>query len=298
MDRSIPRPSTSPTALVIALAASVALAACVAPGGATDPTSEPSPPDPDAVILRVEVTGGFLPVGTVQTELPVFTLLADGRIVTQGPIPEIYPGPLMPNLQLQVVTAADVEVIVGAAREAGLDGPDASYDLTNIADAATTVFTLALDGEVHRISAYALFDDPFADPALDDGTKAARERLSTLQRQLGDLEALLGHPVDPSEPLIAERARLFVTDQVGDPDPNLASQVLPLPPSIEPEEGEPVGYDGAFRCILVEGEAYEALRPILESANALTVWERDDERYSLLVRPLLPGESGCPAPGG
>jgi hypothetical protein len=298
MVRSLPRPSTWATALVVAMAASIALAACVAPGGPTDPTPEPSPADPDAVVLRIEVTGGFVPVGTILTELPVFTLYADGRVVTQGPIPEIYPGPLMPNLQVQIVTADDVEAIVAAAREAGLDGSDASHDVTNIADAATTVFTLVLDGEVHRVSAYALFDDPFADPALDEETRTARARLSELQRQLGDLEALLGHPVDAPEPLIAERARLFVTDQVGDPDPNLASQVLPLPPSIEPEEGEPVGYDDAFRCVLVEGEAYEALRPILESANALTVWERDEERYSLLVRPLLPGEAGCPAPVG
>jgi hypothetical protein len=289
MDRSIMR---APVALG---ALALVLAACVAPGGKTDPTASPSPVDPDSVVLRVEVSGGFVPVGYLLTELPVFMLYADGRIVTQGPVAEIYPGPLLPNLQVRTVSSADIDAIVEAARAAGLDGPDGSYDVTNIADAATTIFTLVLDGEAHRISAYALFEDPFTDASIDEGTRAARARLIELQRQLGDLETLLGHPVPGEEPFVTEGARLFVREQADDLDPSLPSQVLPWPASLDPDEGLPVGYDEAYRCLLVEGSGYADLLPVLRTANALTVWELGDQRYALLVRPLLPGESGCPA---
>lgn len=285
MDRSILRPSVALGALTLVLAG------CVAPGG----TNPPTPADPDAVVLRVEVTGGFVPYGYLLTELPVFTLYADGRVITQGPIAEIYPGPLMPNLLIRTLSTDDVDVIVEAARAAGLDGPDASYDVTNIADAATTVFTLTIDGETHRISAYALFEDPLGDPTLDEEARAGRDRLNELQRQLGDLEALLGHPIPAEEPFAADAARLFATDQLSDAPPDLTRQVLPWPVSFDPMDGEPVGYDDAFRCLLVEGADYAEILPVLESANALTVWERDEDRYALIVRPLLPDESGCPA---
>lgn len=288
MDRSTLRAPASLGALTLALAA------CVTPGGMTDPTTSPSPVDPDSVVFRVEVSGGFLPVGYLLTELPVFTLYADGRIVTQGPVAEIYPGPLLPNLQVRTVSPADIDAIVEAAREAGLDGPDASYDVTNIADAATTIFTLVLDGEVHRISAYSLFEDPFTDASIDEETRAARARLLELQRQLGDLETLLGHPVPVEEPFVADAARLFVREQADDPDPSLPSQVLPWPASLDPDAGVPVGYDDTYRCLLVGDGGYADLEPVLRTANALTVWELGDERYALMVRPLLPDESGCP----
>ncbi len=291
MDRSILR---TPAALG---ALALALAACVAPGGQSDPTPPPSPVDPDSVILRVEVSGGFVPIGYLLTELPVFTLYADGRIVTQGPVAEIYPGPLLPNLQVRTVSPADIDAIVAAARAAGLDGPDASYDVTNIADAATTIFTLVVDGDVHRISAYSLYEDPFTDASIDEETRAARASLIEFQGQLGDLEALVGHPLDPETPFEAPGARLFVREQADDPDPSLPSQVLPWPDALDPDEGLPVGYDDAFRCLLVEGDSYADLLPVLRTANALTVWELGDQRYALLVRPLLPDESGCPEAG-
>lgn len=283
--------------LAPATAVAVAVMACVSPGATPAPSPSPGANDPAALILRVEVTGGFVPAGYLLTELPTFSLYADGRIVTQEPVPAIYPGPLLPNLQVRTATVDDVARIVAAAREAGLDGPDASYDATNIADAGTTVFTLVLDDVVHRISAYALFDDGIADPGMDADTRAARARLYELQRQLTDLGGLLGHEPSQEGPFVSTAARLFISDQVVEPDPALPSQVLPLPSTIDPAAGDPVGYDGSFRCQVVEDGLWAVLRPSLEEANALTVWETRDARYSILVRPLLPDEAGCPTAG-
>jgi hypothetical protein len=58
--------------------------------------------------------------------------------------------------------------------------------------------------------------------------------------------------------------------------------------------GEPVANPAIeVRCQVVEGDDLAALLPVLQDANSLSVFESDGEFYSLIPRPLLPGEAGC-----
>jgi hypothetical protein len=47
------------------------------------------------------------------------------------------------------------------------------------------------------------------------------------------------------------------------------------------------------RCQVIEGEDLATVLPLLEGTNILSTFVSGDELYSLIVRPLLPGESGC-----
>ena len=57
----------------------------------------------------------------------------------------------------------------------------------------------------------------------------------------------------------------------------------------EPLENSPLG----ARCLVVEGDDLATIKPLLEGANQLSVFESEGEFYSLIPRPLYPDESGC-----
>src|SRR5207244_2989201 len=56
------------------------------------------------------------------------------------------------------------------------------------------------------------------------------------------------------------------------------------------------GGPGALACGVVSGADLETLRPVLGRANQGTPWRSGGKLYSILVRVLLPDESGCPPP--
>src|SRR6185312_17432162 len=84
-----------------ALAALLLLGACAAqspsPRGGG---SSPYPYAPDQLVLRVAYTGGFVTPQVVVSRLPLVSVYGDGRVLTEGPTPAIYPGPALPNLQV------------------------------------------------------------------------------------------------------------------------------------------------------------------------------------------------------
>jgi hypothetical protein len=50
------------------------------------------------------------------------------------------------------------------------------------------------------------------------------------------------------------------------------------------------------RCGTVEGADAATLTPLFEKANSETHWSSGGKTYHLMVRSLLPGESGCTDP--
>ena len=115
----------------------------------------PKPVDADKVIFRVSWEGGFVTPETLLARLPAVVVYADGRVITQGPIPMIYPGPFMPNLQERTLSPDALDRLISLAREKDLL-KDVRYDFPGIADAADTVLEIKLDGKSYRITAYAL----------------------------------------------------------------------------------------------------------------------------------------------
>jgi hypothetical protein len=279
-----------------ALVLGLALSGCARFGAGSEPSPSPSPtPPPDSLVLRVETGGGFVAPSFALRQVPEFTLLADGRVITQGPQITIYPGPALPNLLMRSLTPEGVQAVVDAAREAGLDGPDHAYDRQTVADAPTTTFTFVDGGRTHVISVYALDvgGAPIADAGGSDEAQA-RQALSEFRSKLFDLERWLpAGSVGPESSFDADEVRVYVQEPATS-DPTLAQEPVDWPLD-DPLAtfGEPVPDQQALRCGTVTGADLDTLRPLFEQSNELTPWRSEGRSYTLILRPLLPDESGC-----
>jgi hypothetical protein len=279
------------------------LAACSVAGSSPSPSGAPAgiayPTGASDLVLRLRYVGGFVAPAAHLVDLPVISVYGDGTVILPGPQIAIFPGPALPNLQRATITPAGMQILLEAARDAGLLGPDAHYDLGGIMDASSAEFTLNADGRVHTVSAYALMESSGSPQGPDASVAEARTRLARFQAQLGSLEGLLGSELGDWSPYQAERFQLLVS--AGAPD----NQGL-VQPAIAWPLSTPLATFGAAlpdlfqgqRCGVVVGDDAAVLLPALQDANALTPWTSEDAAYALLVRPLLPGEEGCVPPAG
>jgi hypothetical protein len=258
------------------------------PTGATD------------LVLRLRYVGGFAPPSAHLMDLPMVSVYGDGTVIVPGPQIMIYPGPTLPNLQRATITPAGMQVLLAAAREAGLLGPDAQYGLEGIMDASTAEFTLNAEGRVHTVSAYALMEgegrSPEAPGSSDPAVADARAKLSLFQGQLGSLEALLDKEIGPWTPFQPDVVQLLIT--AGPPDDG---QGLAQAPVAWPLDADLATFGDALptlmegqRCGVVAGADLETLWPLFGEASALTPWTDGDAAFGIAVRPLLPAETGCP----
>lgn len=281
----------------------VATACAERAGDATgSPSGEPSaapPTRPDQLVLRIERVGGFLPVGVAEASVPVLSIYGDGRVIVEGPVPAIYPGPALPNLQVQRIGADDVSVLVGMALAAGVrDTGDLGRPA--VADAATTRFTVVTAGGTYVREAYALLEStghprigtPIGVDSPGPDQLAARRRLTDLYRSLTDLDTTLGSgAVGRSTPYAADAVAAVVTPYE-QPTDGPAQSPRPWPGPELP--GDPLGGQGGLSCVSATGSAATALLDAARQANALTPWISADGRaWSVRFRPLLPDESGC-----
>ena len=285
-----------PAALLLVAAVATA---CTGTAGAAGPSATPVPsptPNPDRVVFRVDWDGGFVAPGTVLGRLPQVVVYADGRVVMPGAQIEIYPGPLMPALQVRTLTPDALARLVQLARDKGLLR-DAHYDFAGIADATTTVLAVDIDGRRSTVSAYALMEagadgSDWAD-AMDDATKAGRAALREF------IDALTGVPesgyTGPWAGYTPTALRIHASPAGPRPDDVVpAGDPVAWPLADLGAAGTPVG-DGllGFRCQVVSGDDLATVRPVLDDANQLTLFRSGGGEWSLIVRPLLPGETGC-----
>ena len=255
-------------------------------GGVDHPTGA------NDLILRVDTGGGFVAPGYSLRQIPQLSLFGDGRLITEGPQIEIYPGPALPNVVQQTLTEDGIQAILDAAGQAGLMGPSAHYDFGCIADAPTTTFTLVANGERHVVSAYALGMGEGACPGADT---AARAKLAAFQTKLGDLTSWLPQgSVGAQTSYEPAEMRVYVQPYAGSPDPGLVEPPMDWKLSQPLSSfGQPaVGLVG-MRCGVVAGQDMALLLPEARAANELTPWRSDGQTYSLLFRPLLPDEHTC-----
>lgn len=285
-----------PAALFLA---SLSLVACVGSAGAVSPSGPPSgSPDPvdlNTPVFRVGWDGGFVMPEALLGRLPIVVVYADGRVITQGPVPAIYPGPLMPNLQERTLSAEALARLIELARDKDLLRT-VQYDHPGIADAPDTVLEIELDGKSYRVSANALAEasvdgtDVGLDRASIDGRAALREFI----------DALTGIPssdfTDREHPYVTAGVRIYSGKAAIVPNSELPGEQ----PAVDWPLGD-LGSAGAavdngaidVRCQVVEGDNLDTVLPLLEGANSLQTFRSEGELYSLIVRPLLPGETGC-----
>lgn len=269
-------------ALIVVLALA-ALAAC-------GRSSTFTPGASDELVLRMDVTGGFTPPQYQERDVPEWSLFADGRLVIPGPQIEIYPGPALPALNQRTLTADAIARIVARAREAGLEGPDRTYPATNVADAPDTVFTHVIDGVAHttRVGALSGFD---IDPNASAEEQQARRDLQALVDDLNDLASWLDDgDIGEEEPFEAAALAVYVHPYQPAEDLKQEAKDWPLDEPLA-TFGEPTRFDS--RCGVARGGDFDALMPLAREANELTPWRSEGERYQLVLRPLLPDQSGC-----
>lgn len=289
----------------------VIVAACTGLGGGAtaNPSPEPSGSAPTGeipystgatdLVVRLRYVGGFAPPSAHLMDLPVVSVYGDGTVIVPGPQIMIYPGPTLPNLQRATITSAGMQILIAAARDAGLLGPDAHYDLGGIMDASSAEFTVNAEGRVHTVSAYALMEGGGREPEMpgsnDPAVADARAKLSLFRGQLGSLEALLDTEIGLWTPFEPESAQLLVTAGAPDDGQGLVQQ-----PIAWPLDADLATFGDALstlmegqRCGVVEDADLETLWPLFGQANALTPWTDGDAAFGIAVRPLLPAESGC-----
>lgn len=262
----------------------MALAACgrvtdggAGSGGIAHPTGAEQP------VIVVEDTGGFVMPQYALTRAPQFALYGDGTAITQGPQIMIYPPPLLPPLFAQRVEEEAFQSLLRAARDAGLFADRTFDDMCGVADVTTTVITIHADDATYVTSVYGLgFEGCQDDP----------EARAAIMGFVGGLMTFADAPADSigePEPYRGEGWLLAVAEYV--PQPDLPQEDIAWPLA------SPTPADAADGCLVVTGEDAETLRPLFEGANQLTPWTVDGMRWSLLVRPLYPGETDpCAAP--
>jgi hypothetical protein len=252
----------------------------------------PHPTGANDLVLRIETGGGFVPIEYNLAAVPGISIYGDGRMIVQGPVIEIYPGPALPNLQVTQLSEDAVQAILAAAAEAGLMDGDASYGYDCVADAPTTTFTVVADGETSVVSAYALGFETTGGECPGTDT-AAREDLLAFQTAMGDLRSLVPEgSIGEEEPYVPTEMRVFVLPYLVDPSLPQAPIEWPVEGSLE-TFGEPLDVVEGGRCGVVEGQELPELLEAAASANQLTPWTSDGDEHQLIFRPLLPDEHGC-----
>ena len=272
----------------VAVAVLLGLAACAEQGGAATPapaTTSVVPAAAEGLVLRVEYTGGFITPSVLVSRLPIVSVYADGQVITEGPVPAIYPGPALPNVQVQTIEAGEVQDLVDQAMAAGVAD---TFDLgmPPIADAASTRFTVVTASDTFVREAYALFETPVEGSGLTAEQEAARAKLSELLTSLTDS----GLGAD-SQGYEAEAVAAVASPWI-DPEDGLEQPEVAWPGPALP--GEPTGGLPDVSCVTATGDQAQDLLEAAASANGSTPWVTPDgSRWSVVLRPLLPDESGC-----
>jgi hypothetical protein len=254
----------------------------------TEPSTTPStspgtggydhPTGADDVVIEIGYQGGFVPVGVAFTEVPSLLITGDGRAITNGPVPAIYPGPLLPNLVQQSITEEGIQTLLAQADELGLlANVQYSDPSSQIADAPDTVVSITVDGTTYRHVAYALGIDPESDPAranLFDFVNAATNLTGTVGAdQLG-----------AEEPYESDTYLIRATEV------DLSTMDTEIPPTVVrwPADASVRLADAADCAELPRAEG-DALFP---DANQLTFFKQARVTYSVAATLQLPGR-GC-----
>jgi hypothetical protein len=240
------------------------------------------PTGADEVVISYAELGGFIPQEFAFRQTPNVLISGDGQIFTPGAQIEIYPGPLLPAVQVQTITEQGIQNVLAAADEAGLLA-DVDYTVdSNVADASTATVTISANDETWTHEAYAL---GFADP---DGGESTPERQALLDfvTQLSDLAKLAGAEnlgeatlFDPTEYEI-QAVRV---------DDLSAYGIEGIEPTVEEWPSDvSVRLADAAECTVVPAAE---VGDLLESANQLTFFSDNAVTYQVLARPALPGST-------
>ncbi|MEV2237190.1 hypothetical protein [Micromonospora sp. NPDC049891] len=243
----------------------------------------------ETVVFRMDHTGGFVTPAMLATRLPAISVYGDGRVITPGPVPMIYPGPALPNLQVGTISAAEVDELVKAARAAGVGGA-ADLGTPPVSDAPSTRFTILGDNGVEEFEVYALAESGGVETGLTADQRAGRDKLRTFAESLTAESGPLGAAQADQQPYaptaVAAVAEPWVANSEAGQQPEV---VWPGPALPGADLGEGVG----LGCVTVTGDEAQQVLDAAAAANAATPWASAGKRWTVTLRPLLPDETDC-----
>jgi hypothetical protein len=260
-------------------------------------SSSPAPSGGKAPYALRATTHQAIPPESQFTWLPYAFVTDDGVVVTQGPVPAIFPGPLVPPLFGAPISEAGFNQVVERARALGLlDGDGGFAPPEPMPGSLTGSIELKVDGAMREITG-----DPnsgiqcITTPCEPE--HGSPEAFGTFWRELGDLRSLVGDELGADTAYHPEGYALLigVTPQ-DDSGPDAQVLTWPLETPLA-ETGVPVGDADLPRCATIEGEDAATLEASFATANQLTQWvdagADPADALTIAVRPLLPGDDPC-----
>jgi hypothetical protein len=263
--------------IALLLSATMVFSAC----GIEDDPGLGLPEDPDAPVIQIRSEGGFAPISMILGRGPLYTLLADGRLVYEGPTIAIYPGPLVPNYQVASITDEEIQQVMELVETIGLPEMDREVDdsaASRVADATTEVITYWDDNGEHSYAVYALGIE------LDEPQRPASTAFGELFDLMGELTASEAEPYTPES--------IQIVAGPGAVDEEFEDiRDWPLEEADLSDWGT---FPNGWLCKTFDAEVLARFG----DATQVTVWQHPDPNQpnsllTLLVRPLHPGEEPC-----
>jgi hypothetical protein len=273
-----PRPASPPTA-------------SPSPAVTLTPTPQPSPSfgadqiehptGATDVVLRMEVGGGFVPMGFFLTQAPTFTLYGDGTVIFQqiDNRSNAFEAARLPWLVGHLDEEAIQALLTFALTQGRLANAREQYDQGMVADAPSTTFDLNAGGQSKTVNVYALMELP--EPGPDAADRAGFLKLSQVLSAFQNQEEL--GEVTPYE---AELYRVILTEGFGEP----AGGAIDWPwDDVAPDDFAAGDEPGALAHL--DGEHVADLLELPTGGHpGVWVLDPDDNQVQLGVRPLLPDE--------
>ncbi|MET8153424.1 hypothetical protein ACIBSW_07755 [Actinoplanes sp. NPDC049668] len=254
------------------------------------PESPAVPGNVDALMLRVEHTGGFVGPDLLASRMPQISVYADGRVIFDGPVPAVYPGPALPNVQVLTISPDALGTLIDKAVAAGVeDGADLGHP--GVADAPTTEITVRTVAGEQTVAAEALNEAQADDPMLTAPQREARKKLLAFTEELDRLtsQPAGGTPQQYRPETLAAIVQKYVApDDAVQP---VRPQAVRWPGPALP--GESLNPALGLSCVAATGKQLDAVLAAAKEANAVTPWTSGGDAYSVRLRPLLPDETGC-----
>jgi len=265
------------------------LAACAGSGATTAPS--PSLKVDHAagatdVVLRYELSGGFMMPSFLATRGPIFTLYGDGTAIWHDPTAEPPPaiGTVAPGLPYQTAKLSEEQVqslLEYALTQGQLGIARERYDAP-IMDAPESVFSVDAGGVKKVVSVNGL--------GIDTGN--ANNPDGAILQQLAKLADRLqkfGSEVDEA-PWTPDRYRGILTEEAFNPP--VAWPWTDIKPSDFKAPADPNDFSFPSRTMTPAEVAKLGLSGIEGGEQGLTLSGPDGKTYGFLLRPLLPDEKG------
>jgi hypothetical protein len=279
---------TTAAAILFLLSACARTDASSGSGAGADPSSEPPATGADALVLRIERFGGFVAPDQQIGRLPVVSVYADGRVISEGPRIAIFPGPALPNVVVQQFSPDAVKSLTDKAAAAGVRA-GADLGQPNVADAPTTRITLVTAGGTRTVDVIALDEAQAGDPRLSAAQRDGRATLAAYVKQVSDMSALT---TPASKPYVPASIAAFASPYTAQPN-GLPTQPPAVAWSGAALPGEPFGVRPGMGCVIADGSQAQQVLAAAKKANAITPWTSGGKQWTIVFRPLLPDESAC-----